>query len=155
MFESAAQVEAYQEGGRSGILYSRYENPTVVAAEQKIAVVDGAECSLLFSSGQAATTHALLTLLQQGDEVVCSAAIYGGTHHLIADLLPRFGIAGRFVSLEQLTEPASIIGPKTSWCWFESPINPTLRCVDLRAVAAACRAAACHLGRPTTPLLRR
>jgi cystathionine beta-lyase/cystathionine gamma-synthase len=141
VFESAAQVEAYQEGRKVGFLYSRYENPTVVAVEQKIAVVDGAECSLLFSSGQAATTHALLTLLQQGDEVVCSAAIYGGTHHLIADLLPRFGIAGRFVSLEQLTQPAHIIGPKTRIVWVESPINPTLRCVDIRTVADACRAA--------------
>ena len=141
IFESAAELQAYQEGRSAGYLYSRYDNPTVVATEQKLAVVDGAECSLLFSSGQAATTHALLTLLQQGDEVVCSAAIYGGTHHLIANLLPRFGISGRFVSLEALADPASLVGPRTKLVWFESPINPTLRCVDVRAVAAACRAA--------------
>jgi cystathionine beta-lyase/cystathionine gamma-synthase len=141
VFESAAQVAAYQDGRDVGFLYSRYENPTVVAVEQKVAAVDEAESSLVFSSGQAATTHALLTLLQQGDEVVCSAAIYGGTYHLIADLLPRFGIAGRFVSLEELADPARVIGPKTRLLWVESPINPTLRCVDLRAVAAACRAA--------------
>jgi cystathionine beta-lyase/cystathionine gamma-synthase len=141
IFESAAELQAYQEGRSSGYLYSRYDNPTVVATEQKLAVVDGAECSLLFSSGQAATTHALLTLLRQGDEVVCSAAIYGGTHHLITDLLPRFGIGGRFVSLEALADPAAIIGPRTRLVWFESPINPTLRCVDVRAVATACRAA--------------
>jgi cystathionine beta-lyase/cystathionine gamma-synthase len=141
IFESAAEVQAYQEGRSAGYLYSRYDNPTVVAVEQKLAAVDGAECSLLFSSGQAASTHALLTLLQQGDEVVCSAAIYGGTHHLIANLLPRFGITGRFVSLEALADPASLIGSRTRLVWFESPINPTLRCVDVRAVAAACRAA--------------
>jgi cystathionine beta-lyase/cystathionine gamma-synthase len=141
VFESAAQVAAYQNGRDVGYLYSRYENPTVVAVEQKVAAVDEAECSLVFSSGQAATTHALLTLLQQGDEVVCSAAIYGGTYHLIADLLPRFGIGGRFVSLDELADPARVIGPKTRLLWVESPINPTLRCVDLRAVAAACRAA--------------
>jgi cystathionine beta-lyase/cystathionine gamma-synthase len=141
VFESAAQVQAYQEARQAGYLYSRYENPTVVAVEEKLAAVDGAERSLVFSSGQAATTHALLTLLQQGDEVVCSAAIYGGTHHLIADVLPRFGIAGRFVSLEALADPARVIGPATRVVWVESPINPTLRCVDIRAVAAACRAA--------------
>jgi cystathionine beta-lyase/cystathionine gamma-synthase len=141
IFESAAAVQAYQEGRSEGYLYSRYDNPTVVAAEQKIAAVDGAECALLFSSGQAASTHALLTLLRQGDEVVCSAAIYGGTHHLIADWLPRFGIAGRFVTLEDLAEPSRVFGPRTKLVWFESPINPTLRCVDIRAVAAACRAA--------------
>ena len=107
VFDSAAQVQAYQEAGAPGYLYSRYENPTVVAVERQLASVDGAEASLLFSSGQAATTHALLTLLRQGDEVVCSAAIYGGTYHLIADLLPRFGIQGRFVSLEALADPAA------------------------------------------------
>ncbi|MCC7031778.1 MAG: aminotransferase class I/II-fold pyridoxal phosphate-dependent enzyme [Acidobacteria bacterium] len=141
IFESAAEVQAYQEGRSSGYLYSRYENPTVVAAEEMLASVDGAEQSLLFSSGQAATTHALLTLLRQGDEVVCSAAIYGGTHHLITDLLPRFGITSRFVTLEELADPVRVIGPRTRGVWFESPINPTLRCVDVRAVAAACRAA--------------
>lgn len=141
VFDSAAQVQAYQEGRETGYLYSRYENPTVVAVEQTLAAADGAECSLLFSSGQAASTHALLTLLRQGDEVVCSAAIYGGTHHLIADLLPRFGIEGRFVSLEALADPARVIGPRTRVVWVESPINPTLRCVDLRRVAETCRAA--------------
>ena len=141
VFDSAAQVQAYQEAREAGYLYSRYENPTVVAVERQVATVDGAEVSVLFSSGQAATTHALLTLLQQGDEVVCSAAIYGGTYHLIADLLPRFGIQGRFVSLEALGDPACVIGPKTRLIWFESPINPTLRCVDVRKVAEACRAA--------------
>jgi cystathionine beta-lyase/cystathionine gamma-synthase len=141
VFESAAQVEAYQNATGPGYLYSRYENPTVVAVERQVAAVDGAEVSLLFSSGQAATTHALLTLLEQGDEVVCSAAIYGGTHHLIADLLPRFGIEGRFVSLAALADPATVIGPRTRLVWFESPINPTLRCVDVRRIAEACRAA--------------
>jgi cystathionine beta-lyase/cystathionine gamma-synthase len=141
VFDSAAQVDAYQQARVPGYLYSRYENPTVVAVEQQVAAVDGAETSLLFSSGQAATTHALLTLLGQGDEIVCSAAIYGGTHHLIADLLPRFGIRGRFVSLDELQDPARVIGPATRIVWVESPINPTLRCVDLRKVAEACRAA--------------
>jgi cystathionine beta-lyase/cystathionine gamma-synthase len=141
VFESAAQVDAYQQARAPGYLYSRYENPTVVAVELQLAAVDGAESSLLFSSGQAATTHALLTLLGQGDEIVCSAAIYGGTHHLIADLLTRFGIQGRFVSLDDLRDPARVIGPATRVVWVESPINPTLRCVDLRKVAEACRAA--------------
>ena len=141
IFDSAADVQAYQSGAAAGYLYSRYENPTVVAVEQKLAVVDGAEMSLLFSSGQAATTHALLGLLRQGDEVVCSAAIYGGTHHLIADVLPRLGIAHRFVAMEALTDPAALIGPRTRLVWIESPINPTLRCVDIRRVTAICRAA--------------
>jgi cystathionine beta-lyase/cystathionine gamma-synthase len=140
VFESAEDVVRYNEGKSAQYLYSRYENPTVVAAEEKLAAADGAEASLAFSSGMAATTNALLTLLKAGDEVVCSAAIYGGTFHLLADFLPKFDIRARFVSLEELRTPEGVIGDSTRLVWFESPINPTLRCVDIRAVADGCRA---------------
>ena len=141
VFNSAADVVTYPEGKGGGYLYSRYENPTLVAVEQKLAAIDGAESALLFSSGMAAISTALLTLLKTGDEIVCSAAIYGGTFHIIEDLLRKIGITGRFVSLEELARPEAIFGPKTRVVWFESPINPTLRCVDVRAVAGACRQA--------------
>ena len=141
VFESARDVERYQDGSLPAYLYSRYDNPTVVVAEEKVAAVDGAETALLFSSGMAAISTALLTLLQAGDEIVCAAASYGGTFHLLEHLLPRFGVERRFVSLEQLGSPASVLGPRTKVLWFESPINPTLRCVDIRVVAGACRAA--------------
>jgi len=141
VFDSVADVEKYQQGKLNGYLYSRYENPTVVAVEQKLAAVDGAESSLLFSSGMAAISTALMTLLESGDEVVCCSAIYGGTFHIIEDLLPRLGISRRFVSIEELADVGAVIGPKTSVVWFESPINPTLRCVDVRAIAAACKKA--------------
>ena len=141
VFDSAAAVIKYTEGKIDGYLYSRYENPTVVAVEKKIAALDGAEQSLLFSSGMAAISTAMLTLLKSGDEIVCSAAIYGGTFHIIEDLLSKLGIEHRFVSLADLANPAGIIGPKTKIVWFESPINPTLRCVDIRKIAAACQQA--------------
>ncbi len=141
LFESAADVVAYQEGTRRSYLYSRYENPTVVAAEAKIAAVDGAESALVFSSGMAAISTLLMAHTSAGDEVVCAAAIYGGTFHILTDVLSRFGVQSRFVSLEDLARPAGIIGPTTKLVWFESPINPTLRCVDVAAIAAACREA--------------
>ncbi len=141
VFDSVADVIKYQEGKLNGYLYSRYENPTVVAVEQKVAAVDGAEAALLFSSGMAAISTALLTLLKPGDEILCSAAIYGGTFHIIEDLMARFGVDRRFVTLEQLADLAPVFGAKTKMVWFESPINPTLRCVDVRKVAAACRKA--------------
>ena len=141
VFDSVADVIKYQEGKLDGYLYSRYENPTVVAVERKIAALDGAQQSLLFSSGMAAISTAMLTLLKAGDEIVCCSAIYGGTFHILEDLLPRLGIARRFVPIEALADPASVIGPKTRMVWFESPINPTLRCIDVRKVAAGCRKA--------------
>jgi cystathionine beta-lyase/cystathionine gamma-synthase len=140
VFDSAQEVRDYNEGRSPKFLYSRYANPTVVAVEKTIAALEGAESALVFSSGQAATTTALLALLAAGDEVVCSGAIYGGTLHLIADLLPKFGIRPRFVSIDELRHPDAIFSPSTRLVWFESPINPTLRCVDIAAVAAACRA---------------
>jgi cystathionine beta-lyase/cystathionine gamma-synthase len=140
LFDSAQEVLDYNEGRSAKFLYSRYANPTIVAAERTIAVLEAAERSVLFSSGQAAVTNVLLATLSAGDEIVCSAAIYGGTFHLINDLLPRFGIKSRFVSLDELRDPARLLTPATRLVWFESPINPTLRCVDVAAVAAACRA---------------
>jgi cystathionine beta-lyase/cystathionine gamma-synthase len=139
VFDSADEVVAYNEGRSTKHLYSRYTNPTVIAAERKLAALDRAESALLFSSGQGATTTILMAHLRAGDEVVCSAAIYGGTLHLLEDILARFGVTPRFVSLDELASPASLFSHRTRLVWFESPINPTLRCVDVKAIAEACR----------------
>src|SRR5436305_4544545 len=113
VFDSEADVVAYNEGRSARHLYSRYTNPTVIAAEQKLAALDRAEAALLFSSGQGATSTILLAHAHAGDEVVCSAAIYGGTLHLLEDLLAKLGITPRFVSLEQLANPETIVGDAT------------------------------------------
>ena len=73
--------------------------------------------------------------------MVCCAAIYGGTYHVLNGLAAKFGITTRFATLDEFRTPAELIGPQTRIVWFESPINPTLRCLDVAAVAAACRAA--------------
>jgi cystathionine beta-lyase/cystathionine gamma-synthase len=140
VFENAEEVLAYNEGRSSKYLYSRYANPTIVSVERKLAVLDRAEAALVFSSGQGATTTILMAHVKAGDEIICGSAIYGGTLHLLHDLLCNFGITTRFVSLEDLANLEHAIGPKTKVVWFESPINPTLRCVDVKRVAEACRA---------------
>jgi cystathionine beta-lyase/cystathionine gamma-synthase len=140
LFEDAAEVRAYAEGKSPKFLYSRYSNPTVAAVEKTIAVVEGAETAQVFSSGQAATTTALIALASAGDEIICSSAVYGGTLHLLTGILSKFDIRTRFVSLDELSKPESLFTPKTRLVWFESPINPTLRCVDIAAVARACKA---------------
>ena len=73
--------------------------------------------------------------------MVCCAAIYGGTYHVLHGLAAKFGIRTRFATLDEFRTPAALVGPATKIVWFESPINPTLRCLDVGAVAAACRAA--------------
>src|SRR5262249_21502238 len=74
VFDNAEQVVAYNEGRTQKHLYSRYTNPTVMAAERQIAALDRAEAALVFSSGQGATTTILVAHLKAGDEIVCSAA---------------------------------------------------------------------------------
>lgn len=140
VFESADAVRRYNEGGSGRFLYSRYENPTVVAVEEKLAALDGAEAALVFGSGMAASSTLLMALLRAGDEVVCSAASYGGTFHLLHEFLPKFGVTTRFASIDDLREPARLFSERTRLLWFESPVNPHLRCVDVRGVAEACRA---------------
>ena len=142
VFENAGEVLAYNEGKSSKYLYSRYGNPTVVSVESKLAALDRAETALLFSSGMAAAATILMAHLRAGDEVVCSAAIYGGTLHLLQDLMTRFGVHARFASMDELSDPDRVLGGRTRVLWFESPNNPTLRCVDVRRIAAACRARA-------------
>lgn len=140
VFENAQEVVDYNAGKSNKYLYSRYDNPTVVSVERKIAALDRAEAALLFSSGQGATTTILLAHVKAGDEIVCGSAIYGGTLHLLEDVLAKFGVVPRFVSLDEFAEPERMLGDRTRLVWFESPINPTLRCIDIRRVADACRA---------------
>src|SRR5438552_5237487 len=140
VFENAAEVVAFNEGRSSKYLYSRYSNPTIASVEQKLAMLDRAEAALLFSSGMGATATILMAHVKAGDEVVCGSAIYGGTLHLLNDFLVRFGVEPRFVSLDALAEPERTLSDRTRLLWFETPINPTLRCVDIRRIAAACKA---------------
>lgn len=139
VFDSADAVRRYNAGGSGTFLYTRYENPTLSSVETKLALADGAPRALLFASGMAAATTAMLALLSSGDEVVCSAAVYGGVYHFAHDVLPRYGIVPRFVTPAQLASPASVISTRTKLLWFESPSNPHLRCADLERIAEACR----------------
>ena len=141
VFESAQEVRDYNEGRSAKFLYSRYANPTVLAVEEKIAALEGADSALVFSSGQAATTTALCWPCSPRATRWCAAArSTAGRCTSSPTSCPKFGIRPRFVSIDELRQPESIFSPSTKLVWFESPINPTLRCVDVAAVAAACRA---------------
>jgi cystathionine beta-lyase/cystathionine gamma-synthase len=141
LFDSTADVQAYCDGASGKYLYSRYDNPSANALEAKLAEAEEAEAAMVFGSGMGAISSTLLGLLSSGDEVLCSAAIYGGTFHLLQSFLPRFGITARLLDLDQLRDPTAAVGPRTKVVWFESPINPTLRCLDITRLAGACRAA--------------
>ena len=99
-----------QQGRVEQLPLYAHGNPTVVAVEQSLALLDRAERALLFSSGMAAIATTLMGHLNAGDEVLCVLPIYGGTLHLLEDLLSRFGIRTRFVSPAQLLSLQDVIG---------------------------------------------
>jgi cystathionine beta-lyase/cystathionine gamma-synthase len=139
-FASAAEMRRYVEGDEELFLYTRYANPTVRALEESLAALEGAEAALALSSGMAAMTSAVLSLVRAGDEVLGSAALYGGTLRLLSDVLPRFGVGSRLLSSADLLRVDQLASDASRVLILESPTNPTLEIVDLARVSAAAHA---------------
>ncbi|MBL8140655.1 MAG: aminotransferase class I/II-fold pyridoxal phosphate-dependent enzyme [Acidobacteria bacterium] len=139
LFPDAASLADFQQAKNDLLIYSRYGNPTVMSAEAKLAVLENAEAALVFGSGMAAVSTTVMALVSAGDELLCSGAIYGNTMAFFKHL-ERFGVTVRFLTLDETRDPSPVITPKAKLLWFESPINPTLRCIDIRQVADVCRA---------------
>ncbi len=132
-FPDTASLIDYQKGKRKGYIYSRYSNPTVEAVENQIALLEGAQKALLFSSGMAAISSACLTLLKPGDQIVSSYPIYGGTAKLFDQLLKKFSIKVAFYPADDISRLSRHITRKTKLIYLESPTNPNLKIVDLES----------------------
>ncbi|HYN05335.1 MAG TPA: aminotransferase class I/II-fold pyridoxal phosphate-dependent enzyme [Vicinamibacteria bacterium] len=139
-FGSAAEMRRHLEGDEELFLYTRYANPTVRELEESLAAVEDAEAALALSSGMAAMTTAVASLVRAGDEVLASASLYGGTVRLLTDLLPRFGVTARFVGVPDLARVERVAGERSRVLIVESPTNPGLEIVDLAAVCASAHA---------------
>jgi methionine-gamma-lyase len=135
---STEELKRWAEGSSQAYVYTRYGNPTLSVAERKIAALEGAEAAVVTASGMAAISNALLSVLSNGDELISTAEVFGGTYRLMRDVFPRFGITVRHVesSLEGIEKLAS---PKTKCLYVETPTNPTLHLVDLRKAIAFAR----------------
>ena len=116
--------------------YTRYGNPTHTVAEAAVAELEGADAALLFSSGMAAITTAILSLVKSGDHIVAQRDIYGGVTKFLSQWLSQFGVETTFVDTTEYAQHERAIRPNTRLVHLESPTNPTLRVVDLPKVAA-------------------
>ncbi|WP_230371649.1 trans-sulfuration enzyme family protein [Paludibacterium denitrificans] len=123
-------------GEADGYRYSRFANPTVKSLEDKVADLEGAEAAVAFSSGTAAVSSTVLTLLAPGDEIVFLGPLYGGTESLLNAFGSRFGI--HVVDATERGLKASL-SPATRLIWVETLTNPTLHLHDPAAVAALAR----------------
>jgi O-succinylhomoserine sulfhydrylase len=145
VYTSAEECEARFTGESPGFLYARFSNPTVTMFEQRIASFEGAEAARATATGMAAVTAALMGLLQAGDHIVAARALFGSCRYVVAELLPRFGVASTLVDGTDLDAWREAVRPETKVFFLESPANPTLEVIDIAAVAQIAREAAAKL----------
>lgn len=135
VFDDLDDFEALKAGDRSGFEYGRYGNPTVRAAERKLAALDHAEDALLFSSGMSAIFTVLLAMLRSGQHLIAMEDCYRRTVQL-CDVLAKFGIESSFVRPGDYHALVEAIRPNTRIIFTESPTNPHLRVVDLERLVS-------------------
>jgi methionine-gamma-lyase len=129
-FASTAEMKRWAEGKSSAYIYTRYGNPTLTVAEEKLAALEGAEDAVMAASGMAAISSTLLAVLSAGDELIAARQVYGGSYRLFRDTFPRLGINVRHVEAD-LVGLENLATPKTKALYVETPTNPTLRLVDV------------------------
>ncbi len=119
----------------AGLEYSRTGNPTRLALEKRLAALESTKHALAFSSGMAAETTLMLSLLKKGDHVVAEKDLYGGTVRLFERTLKKFGISFSYVDSRVPKNVRDALRDNTRIVWVESPTNPLMHIVDLRRVS--------------------
>ncbi|GMV62829.1 MAG: O-succinylhomoserine sulfhydrylase [Parvibaculum sp.] len=145
VYDSMEAAERRFKNEEPGFVYSRFSNPTVRMFEERMAVLEGAEDARATATGMAAVTSALLCYLKAGDHVLSSRALFGSCRYIVEDLLPRFGITSTLVDGRDIDAWKKAVQPNTKVLFLETPSNPTLEIIDIRAVADIAHAAGAKL----------
>lgn len=119
----------------NGYIYTRLHNPTVSVFEERMALLEGGIGGLATASGMAAISLSILNIAGAGDEIVSASTLYGGTYNLFENTLPKYGIKVRFVSPDDPENFKRAITPRTKAIFAETIGNPSLRVLDIEAVA--------------------
>ncbi len=141
VYDSAEQAEDTFTGAATHYQYSRFGNPTVTMLEDRLAMIEGAEACRATATGMAAVHAAMLSHLRAGDRVVASRALFGSCHWIVSTLLPRYGIQSEFVDGTDLQAWQAALSRPAAMVLIESPSNPMLEVLDIRAVCALAHAA--------------
>ena len=134
-FENVAHGAAVFRGEDPSYVYTRLGNPTQTALETEMAYLEQGEAALALASGMAAATTAVLNCCRTGDHIVAGDTLYGGTHQLFTQTLPRLGIDVTEVPAQDPKNFAKAITKRTKLVYLETPANPTLVLTDIAAVA--------------------
>ncbi|MDC3215183.1 cystathionine gamma-synthase [Flavobacteriaceae bacterium] len=121
-------------GGHKGFEYSRTHNPTRQALEKSLASIEAGKFGFSFGSGLAAM-DAVLKLLKPGDEIISTDDLYGGSYRLFTKIFEDFGLKFHFVGMNDPQNIAAIINKKTKLIWVETPTNPMMNVIDIKAIA--------------------
>ena len=136
-YDSAKTLGDLFDLNESGHFYTRLSNPTLEAAENKIAALEGGVGAMLTSSGQAATMSAFLTICRAGDNIISTSEIYGGTYNLFNITLRQIGIDVTFINNDMSAEEIdALVKPNTKAIFGETLSNPSLRVADIEKLAA-------------------
>ena len=157
-YGSAEEAEATFKGESAHYQYSRFGNPTVSMFENRLAALEGAEACRATSTGMSAVFFALLALLKTGDRIVAARQLFGSCHYIVADLLPKYGITGELVDGGDLDDWEKALSKPAQAVLFESPSNPMLDIVDIKAVCDLAHKAGAKVvldNAFATPLLQR
>lgn len=141
VFPSAEEGAAVFAGEKEGFAYTRYGNPTVAILERKVADLEGGEAGLATASGMAAVFAATLPFLRTGDHIVACDGVYSGTYNLFSERYPALGIETTFVDGADSEAFERALRPDTRLIYLETPGNPTLKIIDIQAVARIARRA--------------
>ena len=121
-------------GGHKGFEYSRTHNPTRHALENAFASIENGKFGLAFGSGLAAI-DAVMKLLKPGDEVISTNDLYGGSYRLFTKIFQDFGIKFHFIGMQNTTNIEELINENTKLIWVETPTNPMMNIIDIKAVS--------------------
>lgn len=139
VFDNAEQGAKRFAGEESGYIYTRLGNPTVKILEERVAEMENGEKALAFASGMAAVSALLFYLTKTGDHILCSEGLYGCTFGLLSMMEKKFQITHDFSPLTNEEMIRSSIQDNTRCIYIETPINPTMKLVDLELVASVAK----------------
>jgi O-succinylhomoserine sulfhydrylase len=145
VYDSSLQAERRFKNEEPGYQYSRFSNPTVTMFEQRMAALEGAEAARATATGMAAVTTAVMGQLRAGDHVVASKALFGSCRYVVEEHCNRYGIASTLVDGTDLAQWKNAVRPNTKTFFLESPTNPTLEVLDIKAIADIAHAAGATL----------
>jgi O-succinylhomoserine sulfhydrylase len=136
VYDNAEQARRAFKGEEDRFIYSRFSNPTVGMFEERMALLEGAAIARGTATGMAAVFASLACQLKTGDRLVSSRALFGSCHYIVTEILPRFGIETVLVDGKDLGDWERALAVKTAAVFMESPSNPTLEIIDIKAVTA-------------------